>query len=75
MSVIGGVGERRLVFGEHQWNIARFLYDWHSSHWQASGKSFQFPKEGTEQKANQTNTKRLIDTVCEATLWTYRGQE
>lgn len=75
MSVIGGVGERRRVFGKHQWNIARFLYYWHSSHWLASGKSFQFPKEETKQKANQTNTKRLIDTVCEATLWTYRGQE
>lgn len=31
-------------------------------------------KESDKKQIKQTQ-KRLIDTVCEATLWTYRGQE
>lgn len=71
-----GVGEREKCVCEHQWNIARFLYTigipLTGSQWE---KLSNPEKEGAQQKANQTNTKRLIDTVCEATLWTYRGQE
>lgn len=58
MSVIGGVGERRLVFGEHQWNIARFLYDWHSSHWLASGKKLSIPKGRNRTKSKSNKHKK-----------------
>lgn len=76
MSAIGGVWEREDVCLVSTNGIQPGFYTIGIPlTGQPVGKAFNTQKEGAEQKANQTNTKRLIDTVCEATLWTYRGQE